>query len=109
LRKVDFSLSQLFFSSFFAIGAALEHRTLLGRLLRIAPDMRDQQITALLGESHRQSRAVVEGHLNNLKSRLGSVQTAANDIVMAMLKAGKQYAIFFELRCVLKTRLSKCS
>jgi hypothetical protein len=70
-------------------GAALEHRTLLGRILRQAPDFRDPQVAALLRESHRQTRPVVEGNLNNLKGRLATVQTAGSDLVLAMLKAGE--------------------
>ena len=49
-------------------GAAIEHKTLLGRILRLSPDSRDDpKIRDLLKESHRQPRNIVEGNMANLR------------------------------------------
>ena len=49
-------------------GAAFEHRTLLGRVLRMAPEPReDPKMREMFQDSHRQSRNVVEGNITNLR------------------------------------------
>ena len=49
-------------------GAAFEHKTLLGRILRASPDPRDDpKMKDLLKDSHRQPRNIVEGNINNLR------------------------------------------
>lgn len=49
-------------------GAAFEHRTLLGRVLRIGPESReDPRMREMFQDSHRQSRNIVEGNITNLR------------------------------------------
>lgn len=42
----------------------------------------------LFKESFKQPRNIVEGNLNNIRSRVTSVQKASADIIMNLLKAG---------------------
>ena len=49
-------------------GAAIEHKTILGRILRLSPDSRDDpKVRDLLKEAFRQPRNIVEGNLTNLR------------------------------------------
>lgn len=68
-------------------GAALEHRTLLGRIMRLFPDLRDPEIVQLFDEERL---SLKEWHERNAKvvSRIDVLQRKCNDIVMAMLQSG---------------------
>mmetsp|Transcript_22473 Transcript_22473/g.32803 ORF Transcript_22473/g.32803 Transcript_22473/m.32803 type:complete len:1051 (+) Transcript_22473:62-3214(+) len=71
-------------------GAAMEHQTLLGRVLRVAPDIRDPKVTELFKDTLKQSRPVVEGNIGSLRTKMTYVQQQATDLVMSLLKAGAQ-------------------
>ena len=64
-----FSLLLFYFLELHGIaGAAFEHKTLLGRILRMSPDpSHDPKMRELLSESHRQPRNIVEGNITNLR------------------------------------------
>lgn len=68
------------------LGAAVEHRTVLGKILRIAPDMRDPKIVEMFKDSFRQSRNIFEGKINDIRSRVLSVQDMTADMILALLK-----------------------
>ncbi len=71
-----------------AKGAAVEHRTLLGRLLRIAPDIRDARLHDLFKDTMRQARSISESNVNDIRKRTEAVQLAAADILLTLLRAG---------------------
>jgi hypothetical protein len=49
-------------------GAAVEHRTLLGRILRVSPEPReDPKMREMFQDAHRQPRNIVEGHTTTLR------------------------------------------
>jgi hypothetical protein len=45
-------------------GAAIEHRTLLGRILRNSIDLRDLSLFAMFKDAHRQSKVSVSEESN---------------------------------------------
>lgn len=67
-------------------GTAMEHRTLLGRVLRVAPDMHDSKVVEMFKDSFRQPRNVVEGKINEVRSRVQSIQDMAADVLLSLLK-----------------------
>lgn len=69
-------------------GAAIEHRTLLGRLLRIAPDFQDPKIFEMFKDVTRQSRTVVDGKVNDLRARAQQAITVTTEVILALLKSG---------------------
>lgn len=84
-------------------GAAIEHRTLLGVLLRPSPDPRDPQMTALFGESHKQPRNVVDNKINALRSSLQYIHLSVSELVLLLLKCGgltKQSVLTWLIECV---------
>jgi ubiquitin conjugation factor E4 B len=71
-------------------GAAVPNATILGTIIRSVPDLHDRQLRAMFGEAHRQPGQVSQGHMNTIRKILGSNQTAAAEIILALLKAGPQ-------------------
>ena len=69
-------------------GAALEHRTLLGRVLRIAVDVRDPAIFELFKDAHKSSKNIVDSKMNNLRGLLNLVQSQGHELVLSLLKGG---------------------
>jgi hypothetical protein len=69
-------------------GVAVENTTLLGQVLRIAPDLRDPKLHELFKEPMKQSRNAVEGNVADMRKRTEMAQSAASEILLAMLKAG---------------------
>lgn len=68
-------------------GASLEHRTLLGRIIRIAPNMFDPQIKELFG-TVQVTQQVFEGKIKGIQGKVQSIQTLAAEIITNCLKAG---------------------
>lgn len=69
-------------------GAALEHRTLLGRVLRPFPSVFDPAVQQLLGDSGQQPGNIVSNNISNIRGRTAIVQKNAIDIIMALLRSG---------------------
>lgn len=85
-------------------GAAIEHTTLLGVMLRIAPDPRDPQLINLFGE-HRQTRLAVEGNINTVREKQRTVQSTVHDTIYKLLTSGKKsYAYLFNPLYILYKR-----
>lgn len=71
-------------------GAAIEHQTILGRLLRFATDPLDPKLLAMFRNAHHESRVVTEGNINHLRTMNLTVQNYGHDLIMSLLKAGKE-------------------
>ena len=69
-------------------GAALEHMTLLGRVLRISPDARDPKLAELFKDTPRQPRNVLEGKITDLRKRCELAQNSGTEILLTCLRAG---------------------
>jgi hypothetical protein len=69
-------------------GAALEHQTLLGRILRIAIDPRDPMVQASYKDIHRQTKVGAENKINSFRGVSAQVLNKGYELVMALLKAG---------------------
>lgn len=69
-------------------GAAIEHKTLIGRMLRLFPSVFDPNIMQLFSDAPTQPRSVVEGNIGNLRSRLNTIQSCVYTLVMSLLRAG---------------------
>ncbi len=69
-------------------GAAVENKTLLGKLLRYAPDIRDPKIVELFKDSFRQTKTVYDNKISDIRGRLMSIHSSVSDLILAMLKAG---------------------
>lgn len=68
-------------------GAAFEHRTLLGRIMRIAPNMFDPQIRELFG-TVQVSQPIFEGKIKGIQGKVQSTQAILAEIFTNCLKAG---------------------
>lgn len=71
-------------------GAALEHKTLLGRLLRLSTDPRDPKVVAYLKDSYKMPQNILEGNINNLRKRGDRAQSVVTEMLLTMLKSGKE-------------------
>lgn len=69
-------------------GAALEHNTLLGRILRISVDARDPIVQQNYSDIHRHTRVSVEQKINGFRSTSLNALNKASDVVLALVKAG---------------------
>eukprot|EP01032_Pedospumella_encystans_P017808 gene17808-20285_t len=69
-------------------GAAMEHQTLLGRVLRISPEPRDPKLAELFKDTQRTPRNIVEGKIQDLRKRCAQAQTVGVEILMSCLRAG---------------------
>jgi ubiquitin conjugation factor E4 B len=69
-------------------GAAVEHKTLLGKILRISPDVRDPQFVNFFKESFKQPRNVFEGKTADIRKRLLLVQSSTTEMLLSLLKSG---------------------
>ncbi len=84
-------------------GAAVEHHTLLGRVLRIGPDPMDPQINAMFGEAHRQPKSQLDNSFASLQGRMKNAQSSVVDVLMSSLKAGgtaKEAAMLWMTQCI---------
>ena len=68
-------------------GASFEHRTLLGRIMRIAPNMFDPQIRELFG-TIQVSQTIFEGKIKGVQGKVQSTQAFLTEIITNCLKAG---------------------
>jgi len=68
-------------------GASFEHRTLLGRIMRIAPNMFDPQIRELFG-TVQVSQTIFEGKIKGVQGKVQSTQAFLAEIITNCLKAG---------------------
>lgn len=71
-------------------GAAVPNATILGIILRSVPDLHDREMHRMFGEAHRQSGQIIQGHMTTIRKILISNQTAAAEIILALLKAGNK-------------------
>ena len=68
-------------------GAALEHRTLLGRILRIAIDRQDPAVMELFRGIHKDMRTL-DSKMSSLRNVMNNTINRGTEIVMAILKSG---------------------
>eukprot|EP01038_Epipyxis_sp_PR26KG_P006656 gene6656-9137_t len=88
-------------------GTALEHKTLLGRLLRIAPDNRDPKVVELFKDCFRQNKNIVENNLNDIRKRTELAQTTSSEILLSLLKIkgnGKETAMKWIKQAIILNR-----
>jgi ubiquitin conjugation factor E4 B len=71
-----------------AKGAAMEHLTLLGRILRVGPNVRDPKLQELFKDPMRTPRNVMEGKVSDIRKRCELVQVAGSEILLACLRGG---------------------
>ena len=71
-------------------GAAIEHQTILGRVLRFATDPLDPKLMAMFKNAHHESRVVMDGNISHLRTMNLTVQNYGHDLMMSLLKAGKE-------------------
>eukprot|EP01039_Chlorochromonas_danica_P011200 gene11200-12488_t len=69
-------------------GAAVEHHTFLGRVLRIAPDESDPQLREMFKDSYRQTRNILEGRINDIRKVAQNAQSTVAEVLLALLKCG---------------------
>ncbi len=69
-------------------GAAIEHHTLLGRILRIAPSIYDPQLRNLLGQMHKSTKAAYDGNISSLRNKVNVVNRSVSDVILSILKLG---------------------
>lgn len=69
-------------------GAAIEHQTLLGRVLRIAPDTMDPKVVDLFKDSFRQPRNQLDNRMNDLRKVTQFAQNTVAEALLALLKCG---------------------
>jgi ubiquitin conjugation factor E4 B len=69
-------------------GAAVENRTMLGKLLRISPDIRDSRLRDMFKDITRTPRNVFEGKVSDLKKRMEKVRSLCSEIMLNLLKCG---------------------
>lgn len=69
-------------------GAALEHKTLLGRMLRICPDARDPKLLELFKDTPRQPRTAMEAKVSDIRKRCEVAQSAGTEVLLSCLRAG---------------------
>jgi hypothetical protein len=69
-------------------GAAFENKTLLGNILRFAPDNRDPQMINMFKDAFKHSRNALEANVNDVRKRSQLIQSTVGDILLTMLKAG---------------------
>lgn len=69
-------------------GAAIENHTLLGRLLRYSPCVRDPMVMELLKDSAKISGTIVHNNIANIRTRVLAVHRDFVEIVMNLLKVG---------------------
>jgi ubiquitin conjugation factor E4 B len=69
-------------------GAAIEHRSLLGRVLRFSPDPADPKLVDLFRNTHKESQKVADSNMNMIRNHVNVVQTIGHDLIMAVLKTG---------------------
>lgn len=70
-------------------GCALEHKTLLGRILRISPDVRDPQLADYFKDAvSRPTRAVVEGKVAEIRKICTQAQSVCAEVLLGCLRAG---------------------
>lgn len=70
-------------------GAAVENKTILGKLLRIAPDIRDPQFVEMFKDPMKQTRTAFESKVGDLKKRVATIHSSVSDMVLSLLKGGK--------------------
>jgi len=68
-------------------GAAIEHRSLLGRLLRLFPNQKDPEVIQLFQDNPHTVKEWNDRNAN-LVTRIDTLQRKAHDIVMALLRSG---------------------
>lgn len=72
-------------------GTAIEHRTLLGRLLRIAPNVFDPQVHAVLSKLYKTTKVNYETTIGGLRSTVNVATSNASEIVLSVLKVGGEH------------------
>lgn len=70
-------------------GCALEHKTLLGRILRISPDVRDPQLVEFFRDAvTRPTRSAVEGKVAEIRKICMQAQSVCAEVLLGCLRAG---------------------
>jgi len=70
-------------------GCALEHKTLLGRILRISPDVRDPQLVEYFRDAvSRPTRSAVEGKVAEIRKICTQAQSVCAEVLLGCLRAG---------------------
>lgn len=84
-------------------GSALEHRTLLGRILRVSIDSKDPSVRELFKNVHKEDMRKVETKMASLRAVTSQTVSRAHNLVKAMLLAGspaKEVVIAFLMDAV---------
>lgn len=76
------------YQSSMVAGAALESRTLLGRVVRMSVSHTDPRIAEMFSNLERQTKRDVEGKVQNLRHQLMTAHSLTAEFVLALLKAG---------------------
>lgn len=69
------------------MGAAVEHKTILGKILRVSPTASDPRVFDMFKECFRQPRNIVEGNMNTLKAIVKQSQSLGSDLLLFLLKS----------------------
>jgi len=69
-------------------GAALEHRTLLGRVLRLSPSAHDSRLTDMFKEPMRQTRSALDNKVGELRKLCQASASLGAEMLLACLKSG---------------------
>jgi hypothetical protein len=77
------------FETFGVQATAQEHQTLLGRVLRICASPQDPKMYAIFKDAFKTNPKIIDGNIKQLRSKVQSVQHQAHELVLLLLKAGK--------------------
>ena len=69
-------------------GAALENRTLLGRMVRIGIPQTDPRIAEAFARLEQRTKNDVEGKISEFRHQLTHAHSVTAEIMLALLKAG---------------------
>ena len=69
-------------------GVAVENKTILGQILRIAPNPTDPRLLQIFKDALKAPRNVLEGHVNDIRKRVAIAQSTAAELLLTILKAG---------------------
>lgn len=86
-----------------AAGTAIEHHTILGRMLRAgSASPRDAKVVEMFKDAAKQPKSIVDGNVGRLRSRSALVQGQTYDVLMALLKdkQSKVAALMWMKQCV---------
>jgi hypothetical protein len=54
----------------------------------MAPDLRDPTLMQVFGDAHRQTKQVIDGHMNGIRAIMQATNQGVADILLSILKSG---------------------